>query len=55
MTELDNIRKGVRKVKDLPREIAFARAALNANDPATIYWLAALLEREETDEKSVAV
>lgn len=47
----ENIQRSARALDrdDLPREIAFAKAALNEDDPATVYWLAALFARFDAE------
>jgi hypothetical protein len=34
---------------DLPKEIAFAKAAIDVDYPANVYWLAALYARYERE------
>jgi hypothetical protein len=50
MSNREEITANVERIPlhDLPREIAFAKAALDVDDPATVYWLAALYARYET-------
>lgn len=36
-------------VEDIERELTFAQAAVDANDPGSVYWLAALYMRYDAE------